>query len=88
MLKEPSYNGKFSVEGVLRHSEEEGNGVRAWVVESQNGLLKAWDVQSASQETILSEVTLQKGDVLDFAVGSKGNVNHDSFKWEIKILQY
>ncbi len=79
------YSGRFSVEGVLSHGSEEGNGIRAWILGSKNGVLGVWDLQDTSENLSFTSLEMEKGDFLDFAVGSKGDANNDSFKWDIKL---
>ena len=79
------FNGTVRIEGVLTHPSEHGDGVEARIVSSRLGVVGHWGAQHRKQETSVREVTVQKGDVLDFHVGCRGNETSDSFEWPVKI---
>ena len=71
----------ISIEGVLEHSEKQGNGVRARIVSSRLGVIASWSAHNTRAETQMSRVEIRKGDTIDFVVDSRGDVGWDSFSW-------
>jgi Protein of unknown function (DUF1549)/Protein of unknown function (DUF1553)/Planctomycete cytochrome C len=70
-----------SVSGTVRHEQEPGDGIRAFIVSSRSGLLASWTLHNQKEETRLPKVELRKGDSLDFVVDFRANLNSDMFKW-------
>ena len=76
--------GKLTIEGTLRHGQPAvpyGDGVRGRILSSRHGELASWAVNGSSAETKLSEIAVQKGDVIDFIVDARSDPENDGFNW-------
>jgi len=69
------------ISGTLQHEPEAGDGVRAFVLSSRHGELKAVSAHHAKVDITLDGVQLDAGDTLDFVVDIGGNLNSDQFLW-------
>jgi len=76
-----------SAGGVVKHEAEPGDGIRAFIVSSRDGVLGSWTLHNAQTNASLASVTLQKGDTLDFVVDIRANLNSDDFKWSPVITR-
>jgi hypothetical protein len=78
-----------SVAGTVSHNGEKGDGIRARLISSSDGLLATWMVARKSADTRLAPVTLKQGETLDFAVdsGRASNADYDSFNWTITLTK-
>ncbi len=74
-----------SIEGVLNHGQQEGDGVRARIVSSRTGLAGEWRAHHSQQKTTVSSLTVKKGDTIDFVVDPLTNDGYDAFSWSPKI---
>ncbi|MEW6155956.1 MAG: PSD1 and planctomycete cytochrome C domain-containing protein [Verrucomicrobiota bacterium] len=74
-------DGRISISGAIHHEHEAGDGIRARIVSSRQGLLGAWEIHKNKKEVELKSVEVRKGDTLDFLVDIRGNLNSDMFKW-------
>jgi hypothetical protein len=71
----------ISVQGTLGHPNNQGDGVRAWLISSRSGFLGTWQAKQGSVKTDVATVSVQKGDTLDFVVDCIGNEGFDAFAW-------
>ncbi len=78
-------DGAIRIEGWLKHGAEEGDGVRARVVSSREGLLSEWDVHRQEVSTDIEAISVQKGDTIDFAIDALGSDDHDNFLWAPRV---
>jgi hypothetical protein len=79
-----------SVAGSLSHNaKDSGDGVRARLISSREGLLATWNIFNRSAETKIGSITLKQGETLDFAVdnGRANDHNSDSFTWQVTITK-
>ena len=81
-----------SIQGTLRHAlGDQGrrfnhsNGVRGWIVSSEQGALGNWTVRGFEVETTIRGLRVVRGEYLDFAVDSLGDYESDSFLWAPSI---
>jgi hypothetical protein len=74
-------DGTVSIAAKLEHSQKEGDGVRARIVSSRDGLLGTWMAKATTVETNVDQVTVKAGDTLDFIVDCVGGPGFDSFNW-------
>ena len=74
-------DGFVSIAGTLKHSSENGDGVRGRIVSSRKGLLGEWGVKNKSADTAVAEVEVRTGDTLDFVTDPLASPDHDSFAW-------
>ena len=83
-------DGTYSVTGKLKHDKEPGDGVRAQNHLADQGEKWSWTVLRFGGRDGHREVTLKKGDALDFVVDCRANENSDGFTWKvtIKMLDY
>ena len=77
-------SGKVSVTGELDHPSPIGDGVRARII-SSNELRGKWIVHQSKLKTLCGEFKVEKGDFIDLAVDSQGNVNNDTFTWTVTV---
>jgi len=70
-----------AVSGVVKHEATPGDGIRAFVVSSRDGVLGSWTLHNSQTNALLAGVTAKKGDTLDFVVDIRANLNSDDFKW-------
>jgi hypothetical protein len=78
-------DGTVSISGQLEHQPMEGNGVRARIVCSSQGVLGEWVVDHSKAQTEVKSVAVAKGDTIDFVSDSRGHITHDEHLWHIKI---
>ena len=69
------------IRGHLRHPNAGGDGVRARVVSSREGLLGEWTVHNSATQTDVSSITVQQGDTLDFLVDPRTSDGFDATEW-------
>ncbi len=74
-------DGAVSIEGVLSHKADLGDGVQARIVSSAEGELASWTAHHTEAATKMTRVELKKGDTIDFVVECRADENSDSFGW-------
>ena len=80
-------DGAVTVRGKLEHPSENGDGVRARIVSSREGLLGEWIAQHNTVDTHTMTLSVEQGDTLDFLTDCRENPSHDSFQWRVTIRQ-
>jgi hypothetical protein len=70
-----------AVEGTLVHEPAEGDGVRAFVVSSRDGLLKSAGVHHGKAEMAAGSFAVKAGDTVDFVVDIGDGLGYDQFLW-------
>ena len=82
------FEGKVNITGALSHKLgafgrrfDSSNGIRGWIVSSRVGTLANWTLRDLKAETSLSGLAVEKGEVLDFVVDSRGDDESDGFSW-------
>ena len=82
------FEGKVNITGALSHQLgafgtrfDSSNGIRGWIVSSRAGILANWTLRDLKAETSLSGLALEKGEILDFVVDSRGDDESDRFRW-------
>lgn len=83
------FDGRVKIGGVLEQAFENGcrkcEGVQAHLVSSQKGRASNWTARPEQTLTDVAEITVQRGDTLDFiAEVSKGSAGN-GFKWAVTI---
>ncbi|MBI3862483.1 MAG: PSD1 domain-containing protein [Planctomycetia bacterium] len=78
--------GRVSIEAMLSHPAEQGDGVRGRVISSRAGELGGWTVHHGEAPTKLDGVEVQEGETLDFVVDCLANESNDSFAWSPAIV--
>ncbi len=82
-------DGVIEVDGTIRHDEDRGDGVRAYIVSSRAGLLGApKTVKKGTQSMRIGRLPVTKGDTLDFVVDGFKVPGADAFTWApvVKML--
>ena len=75
-----------NIAGLLKHEPEPGDGIRAFVISSRHGELKAATVHKTNVEMNVENIAVEAGDTLDFIVDIGDNLNSDQFLWEPVIV--
>ena len=71
----------ITIQGFLKHSQAEGDGVRTRIVSSREGLLGEWSVHNSSTQTAINSASLQKGDTIDFIIEPIASDGYDATEW-------
>jgi hypothetical protein len=74
-------DGVARIEGVLRHDNTQGDGVRGRLVHSGQGRVAEWRVRNSAEQTRVSALSVSRGDTLDFVVDCVEGPAFDSFTW-------
>ncbi len=77
--------GVVSIEGVIKHPSDQGDGVLANVISSRHGLQGTWIAQHGEATTSVPEVAVSAGDTIDFVVDCRESHSHDGYQWKPKI---
>lgn len=75
------------VESEVRHEVATGDGVRAFLVSSQNGQLGAAKVHQSSAPLNTETITVKKGETIDFIVDIDKVLNSDQYIWKATISE-
>lgn len=78
-------SGVLAIVGKLKHPSENGDGVRGRIVSSRQGLLGEWPVKSRELETNVPRLEVEAGETVDFVTDCFGDVNSDSFEWNVQL---
>ena len=82
--------GALKVSGEISKIEECGDGIRAWLVSSKQGLLGAWTIEFGKPQLAeIEELPVAIGEVLDFVIdcGAANNFSCDGFTWAPRLQQ-
>ena len=82
------FEGEVNISGALSHQLgafgkrfDSSNGIRGWIVSGRAGILASWTLRGLKAETSLSGLAVEKGEILDFVVDSRGDDESDGFRW-------
>ena len=78
----------LALKGTISKIEDCGDGLRAWVSSSRQGLLGAWQINyGKSEEAGLEKIEVEAGEILDFIVdcGAANNFQCDGFEWAPRL---
>lgn len=78
-------SGTVSLTGTLKHPSPNGNGVRGRVLSSRSGKRGEWIAEHQSTETKLDTFPVEAGEIIDLITDCRGDVNSDSFEWEVSL---
>lgn len=78
-------SGQLNIRSVFRHLNKQGDGVRARVVSSRQGLLGEWTARDQKIDANLDSISVGKGDTIDFVVDPIGSDAFDSFAWSPRL---
>ena len=74
-------DGIVSVSGEIVHEPDVGDGIRAFIISSRHGELKAALLHHSKAEMSATGIEVKQGDTLDFIVDIRGGLNSDQFLW-------
>jgi hypothetical protein len=74
-------DGVVRIEGTLQHGNAQGDGVRGRLVQPGAGRVAEWRAFNSAQPTVVTDLTVRRGDTLDFMVDGLGGPSFDSFNW-------
>jgi hypothetical protein len=77
--------GTLSIAGKLKHTSENGDGVRGRIVSSRLGALGERAVKNSESATEVAAVEVEAGDTIDFVTDCAGEVTSDSFEWGVQL---
>ena len=79
----------ITVDGTLTHPAKEGDGVRARLVSTHDGLLASWLVHRKSAQTRVTSIAMKQGETIDFLVdcGPRGDFTYDGFEWKVTLTK-
>ncbi len=73
--------GTVTISGDLRHSSEQGDGVRGRLISSRHGGLGEWVATHSTVSASVSKIRVREGDTLDFVTDCRANESFDTFSW-------
>lgn len=74
-----------SIRSNLNHEPTPGDGVRAFVVSSEHGIVVAEDIHRREVDLNTESMLVSKGEVIDFVVDIGKVLNSDQFSWKVVI---
>jgi hypothetical protein len=78
--------GKLRIEGELSRAAPQGNGVAARAISAARGRVGEWTVVTGSTPTVVEEIPVAAGEVIDLAVDAiGGDDGYDTFEWGIVL---
>jgi hypothetical protein len=78
-------DGTLTFRGSLKHSSEQGNGVRGTVFSSRQGRLDSWLAKNRELRTGSKPVSVQAGETLDFIVDCQSEESFDGLTWPVTL---
>ncbi|MES2707058.1 MAG: PSD1 and planctomycete cytochrome C domain-containing protein [Verrucomicrobiota bacterium] len=78
-------DGIYRLTSSLTHEPEAGDGIRAFVGHSTEGLLGSATLRHGTAELNAEKMVLKAGDTVDFVTDINGTLESDQFLWRIRI---
>jgi hypothetical protein len=80
-------DGLVRIEGNIKLTEPDGDGVRARVVASGSGPAGEWiaEPKKKPEKTNVERVPVKAGETIDFVVDLRNTIEHDSFSWIVVV---
>lgn len=78
-------SGRLTIEGVLSHGSENGDGVRGRIVSSRAGVVLDGVARQGELPTVVRELEVQAGEMIDFVTDCRETVTSDSFTWTVDL---
>ncbi len=75
------HDTRVKISGALTHEPSQGDGIRAFIVSSRHGELKAAPLHHSRVEMKAADIEVKTGDTLDFIADIGGTLSHDEFLW-------
>jgi hypothetical protein len=76
---------RLRLSGVLKRTSERGNGIRALIVSSRQGVIFNRLLKPVESVDVKAEVEVQEGETLSFVVDCEGSTDSDGYSWSPKI---
>lgn len=80
-------NLHLKISGPVRHSSTDGDGVRASLVSSRQGILGEWKIANKSEDIFLKDIEVRAGETLDFVVDPLEGDTSDAFDWAPDLME-
>lgn len=77
--------GVLSITGKLQHGTKNGSGVRGQIQSSRSGVAGKWIAHNSAPVTNISKLSVEQGDQIDFITDCHGDVNSDSYTWDVRM---
>lgn len=77
--------GQLAVQGKLKHSSNQGDGIRGRIVSSRSGPAGEWNLHNQEAPTKIESLAVEAGDTIDFIVDCRETVEFDSFIWNVTL---
>ncbi len=74
-------DGVISIQGKVIHEHSVGDGIRAKIISSRDGVLKSWTLHNNSADSEIASLEVKKGDTVDFYVSIAASLNSNDFRW-------
>jgi hypothetical protein len=79
-------DGSYTVASTLIHEPEAGDGIRAFISHSGQGLLRFAALHHSNTALNIEALPVKAGETLDFIVDIRDGLNSDQFLWSPKIV--
>ena len=76
----------ISIQSRLIHEPAAGDGIRAFIVSSRAGILKQVKIHQKTLDLNVAELSVVKGETLDFVVDIDMVLNSDQYRWTAEVL--
>lgn len=74
-----------AIRSELHHEAAPGDGIRAFIVSSREGLLGAAEIHQKTIDLQVDRLTVEAGDSIDFVVDIGDILNNDQYTWAVQI---
>lgn len=81
------FDGNLSIQGEVSLVRQGGDGIRARILSSHSGKLGEWIVVETPAATAVPNLSVKRGEIIDFAVDCHINASTDAFRWA-PTIQY
>jgi hypothetical protein len=73
--------GTIEIEGTIRHTVDQGDGIRARIIHSRLGELASWTLHKLDASGTLKGLRVDPGETIDFVVDGRNDSTSDAFQW-------
>jgi hypothetical protein len=77
--------GTLTIDGLLAHPAEKGDGVRGRIVATRAGVVGEWKAFHNEAVTKVPQIAVERGDTIDFVTDSSSNTDFDAFNWTVTM---
>ncbi len=78
-------DGRIKIDGELKHSTDQGDGVRARVVVGRSGVAGEWTAQNSKSATRVESLEVSAGDTVDLVTDCRAEPSFDGFHWTVTL---